>query len=384
MYNSINFLLFCIDRQQLRGGRSTGSGSGGGKGGGKGSGRRGRGDQKWRAATERAGRGSGKSGPNSSSTPSFASAPITEAEFDRLSMDNKLLMMLEKELHSTPYGEVFPCTSVSAIRTGQSVVSDASSKRINDDKDRLPETRKKRRVSESEGVTTKPAMGQHDVDVEDDIDDDPSMLHASLLDPSLNITLLTHSQCVDEYCPLWDLTPSYIVLVDPEVSIIRLIETYQADLCSRQEARAPTKVYFLMYQDSIEEHRYSVSLQREKKSFEDLIQKKSHMVVTLPEIPGGRAEMRSSSSDREYALDSRTRRSGAGSSGSSVSSTSRVVVDIREFGSSLPSLLHLHHIEIFPVTLLVRIVVSCQPLLLSCKICNRVPLIFLLGLPVFC
>jgi DNA excision repair protein ERCC-4 len=264
------------------------------------------------------------------------------------------------------------------------VVSDASSKRINDDKDRLPETRKKRRVSESEGVTTKPAMGQHDVDVEDDIDDDPSMLHASLLDPSLNITLLTHSQCVDEYCPLWDLTPSYIVLVDPEVSIIRLIETYQADLCSRQEARAPTKVYFLMYQDSIEEHRYSVSLQREKKSFEDLIQKKSHMVVTLPEIPGGRAEMRSSSSDREYALDSRTRRSGAGSSGSSVSSTSRVVVDIREFGSSLPSLLHLHHIEIFPVTLLVRIVVSCQPLLLSCKICNRVPLIFLLGLPVFC
>mmetsp|Transcript_18847 Transcript_18847/g.31436 ORF Transcript_18847/g.31436 Transcript_18847/m.31436 type:complete len:475 (+) Transcript_18847:1828-3252(+) len=272
-------------------------------------------------------------------------------------------MMFEKELHSTPYGQVFPCSSSTSNITVNSseklTTSVNASKRVTEVVDSQSSSGvKKRRLDCTDGITSMGSVANTDdrgekdcttsIGHDEDTDEDVSTLRASLLDPSLNVTLLTHSQCIDAYCPLRDLSPSYIILLDPEVAIIRMIETYQAGLKQNMQVpRAPTKVYFLMYQESIEEHRYSTSLQREKKSFEELIQKKSHMVVTLPDIPVSGAESKSSD---EYMLDSRSHRRGASNSSSC---TSRVVVDIREFGSSLPSLLHLHHIEIFPVTLLV-------------------------------
>ena len=282
--------------------------------------------------------------------------------------------MFEKELHSTTFGNVYQNSSsdnssekaVSSIEGGNKRVSSSAE----EEEDVQQERKKKRRTSTVSGGGKSIPAGtgletdtarmdtdeerEKEEDVNEDEDDvDPDALHASLLDPTLHLTLLTHSQCTDAYSPLSDLQPAYIVLLDPEVSIIRMIETYQAERNHYQAPQPPTKVYFLMYEESIEEHRYGMSLKHEKKSFDDLISKKAHMVVTLPE--DSHAHTQGSEPGGHGVLDSRTHRRGANSSSSN--STSRVVVDIREFGSSLPSLLHLHQIIIFPVTLLV----CCPP-----------------------
>lgn len=288
---------------------------------------------------DRSGRGrgrgrerAGRSGRGFINGPSFASAPVTEAEFSRLSAEHQLLLMLEKELHSTPEGGC-PQSREGDTEGAASASREQSNKRSHPgggcvDDEGESESAKRRRGSVGETTT------------------DDWSLQASLLDSSLNVTMLTHSQCAEQFNPFLDLCPAYIILLDPDVTIIRMIEAYQADMCNGKEHTPVTKVFFLMYEESIEEHRYGESLKREKKSFEDLIMKKAGMVVALPEF--STAALSGAGAGAEQ--DSRR-----GNSNTSCSSTSRVVVDIREFGSSLPSLLHLHHINIFPVTLLVSL-----------------------------
>jgi DNA excision repair protein ERCC-4 len=104
-----------------------------------------------------------------------------------------------------------------------------------------------------------------------------------------------------------------------------------------------------MYTESVEEHRYINTLKRDKAAFEKLIQKKSTMVISLPDIITlGRTH------DEELvplSLDTRSNQISRGKAREAPA----VVVDIREFGSSLPSLLHLHGFLLHPVTLLVTI-----------------------------
>ena len=103
------------------------------------------------------------------------------------------------------------------------------------------------------------------------------------------------------------------------------------------------KVYFLMYSESIEEHQYLSALKREKKAFEDLINKKATLVISLPDFTNPQEEHES----QGILSDSRLKVS------SEKKPVSSIVVDIREFGSSLPSSLHLHGVDIQPVTLAV-------------------------------
>ena len=244
--------------------------------------------------------------------------------------------MFEKELHHVEFGKVFLKNDNSNNNKKD------TNEYANDCKDSLKRSRNVDDDSQQDKKKHKKVTSldvDDDQDVDDDEDDDDcDTLRASLLDENLNITLLTHSQCTDAHSPFLDIRPSYIILMDPDVTIIRMIETYQVD----PQQHVVVKVYFLMYKESIEEYRYAMSLSHEKKSFEELIRKKSHMVITIP--------------DPNQDYNSRTQdvvaRSSSGRQHND-NSTSRVVVDIREFGSSLPSLLHLNHIKIYPVTLLV-------------------------------
>ena len=97
-----------------------------------------------------------------------------------------------------------------------------------------------------------------------------------------------------------------------------------------------------MYGESIEEHRYIASLKREKQAFDSLINKKAHMAIELPDtvqaIQHAQANSILPSDSRHKARDK---------------PKPIVVVDMREFGSSLPSLLHLNGFVLQPVTLLV-------------------------------
>ena len=70
-----------------------------------------------------------------------------------------------------------------------------------------------------------------------------------------------------------------MIIYDPEVSLIRSIESHQSIIDNI------IKVYFLVYERSIEEYKYVGLLNKEKKAFESLISIKEHMVVTIPDNP---------------------------------------------------------------------------------------------------
>lgn len=72
----------------------------------------------------------------------------------------------------------------------------------------------------------------------DDIDD---TLRASILDPEINLQMMTHEQFKQNFTALSDIKPSYIILYDPDISIVRSLETFQATVTS------PLRVYFLLY-----------------------------------------------------------------------------------------------------------------------------------------
>ncbi|XP_052256550.1 DNA repair endonuclease XPF-like [Dreissena polymorpha] len=139
---------------------------------------------------------------------------------------------------------------------------------------------------------------------------------------------------------LGEVQPTYVVLYDPDMEFVRQLEVYRATHPDR-----PLRVYFLMYVGSVEEQRYLTSLRKEKEAFEYLIREKGTMVIP---------EEREGKNDTDQARDTtpanapvNTRKGGQ----STDPAVSKVIVDMREFRSELPSLIHRRGIEIEPVTL---------------------------------
>jgi DNA excision repair protein ERCC-4 len=205
-----------------------------------------------------------------------------------------------------------------------------------------------------------------------------------------NVIFLTHTEAsamMGSHC-LQELNPNYIVLYDSDIEFIRWIEIYSAQTNNYYL----NKVFMLSYgmfvydllldacltlisfrfvlvisEGSTEEHRYIAKLTREKKAFESLISIKAEMVICLPDF----AEdlLKEKKEDMTLSMDTRTRsltpQSSLGAASSSSSSSTAagikkmqsqnrsldVVVDVREFRSSLPSLLHAQGFKIVPRTL---------------------------------
>jgi hypothetical protein len=65
---------------------------------------------------------------------------------------------------------------------------------------------------------------------------------------------------------LEELRPKYIIMYDPDPSFIRRIECYK-----NLHAGLAMRVYFLVYQNSVEEQRFLASVRREKEAFERII-----------------------------------------------------------------------------------------------------------------
>ncbi|XP_059549190.1 DNA repair endonuclease XPF isoform X1 [Myotis daubentonii] len=152
--------------------------------------------------------------------------------------------------------------------------------------------------------------------------------------------------CSDPYAltrVLHEVEPRYVVLYDAELTFVRQLEIYRASRPGK-----PLRVYFLIYGGSTEEQRYLTALRKEKEAFEKLIREKASMVV--PEEREGRSEtnldlVRGSVS----AGDPTDTRKAGGQEQKSIQQT--IVVDMREFRSELPSLIHRRGIDIEPVTL---------------------------------
>ena len=106
-------------------------------------------------------------------------------------------------------------------------------------------------------------------------------------------------------------------------------------------------LFYLLTDGSSEEHRYVSTLSREKKAFHSLISIKETMVISLPDLAAD--VEREQRSMFEISMDTRSQAKAIAAAASS-----SVVVDIREFRSSLPSLLHAAGFTIVPRTIQVR------------------------------
>ncbi|XP_034943246.1 DNA repair endonuclease XPF isoform X2 [Chelonus insularis] len=141
---------------------------------------------------------------------------------------------------------------------------------------------------------------------------------------------------------LYESTPGFVIMYGADISSIRQLEVYQ-----NNNPSILLKIFFLIYGGSVEEQGYLTSLRREKEAFEKLIHTKATMVVPTDQD----GKMEGSATIEEETVEQSSRKGGLG--GNSNKIIHKVIVDIREFRSELPALLHKRGIEIEPVTLVI-------------------------------
>lgn len=139
--------------------------------------------------------------------------------------------------------------------------------------------------------------------------------------------------------------PWYFIMYDPDMETIRQIEIYQASYCSPDRL----KVYFFLYDGSFEEQKYLTSLRREKEAFESLIKAKASMVI--PENRDGKSGDNPDLIRQGAEVEVSTHQAGGQLLTRQDVLKSLIIVDMREFRSSLPSLIHKRGIDIEPVTI---------------------------------
>ncbi|NWH57345.1 XPF endonuclease, partial [Geococcyx californianus] len=162
--------------------------------------------------------------------------------------------------------------------------------------------------------------------------------------------------CGDPYAltrVLHEVEPRYVVLYDAELTFVRQLEIYKASRPGKPLRQVGSVsltlvVYFLIYGGSTEEQRYLTTLRKEKEAFEKLIREKASMVI--PEEREGRDDTNLYlARDAKPASATTDTRKAGGQEQKSVQQT--IIVDMREFRSELPSLIHRRGIDIEPVTL---------------------------------
>nr|XP_031840171.1 DNA repair endonuclease XPF isoform X1 [Nomia melanderi]XP_031840172.1 DNA repair endonuclease XPF isoform X1 [Nomia melanderi]XP_031840173.1 DNA repair endonuclease XPF isoform X1 [Nomia melanderi]XP_031840174.1 DNA repair endonuclease XPF isoform X1 [Nomia melanderi] len=130
--------------------------------------------------------------------------------------------------------------------------------------------------------------------------------------------------------------PRNIIMYVADISAVRQIEVYQ-----NSNPSIDLKVYFLIYGGSAEEQEYLTSLRQEKEAFHTLINAKTTMVFPDEQDYLNLAVQTNSETEEN------TRKGGL----PSTEVVNTVIVDMREFRSELPAILHTRGIKIEPVTL---------------------------------
>ncbi|KAL8207886.1 hypothetical protein R6Q57_007298 [Mikania cordata] len=139
------------------------------------------------------------------------------------------------------------------------------------------------------------------------------------------------------------LKPSAIVVYHPDIAFVREIEIYKAENPSKK-----VKVYFLFYDDSTEVQKFEASIRRENGAFESLIRQKSMMMLPVDQVAHGLGLSSASETESPSKQNMVTRKAGGQKE---ARKEMQIIVDMREFMSSLPNVLHLKGMNIIPVTL---------------------------------
>ncbi|KAI1399891.1 DNA repair protein [Hypoxylon fuscum] len=141
---------------------------------------------------------------------------------------------------------------------------------------------------------------------------------------------------------LEEVKPRYIIMYEPDAAFIRRIEVYRSSHNDRN-----VRVYFMFYGGSVEEQRYLATVRREKDAFTKLIKERASMSVVMTVDSHGVED------PQEAFLRTVNTRIAGGGRLAATAQPPRVVVDVREFRSSLPSLLHGRNMVIVPCMLTV-------------------------------
>ncbi|ORY12296.1 hypothetical protein BCR34DRAFT_482753 [Clohesyomyces aquaticus] len=159
-----------------------------------------------------------------------------------------------------------------------------------------------------------------------------------LFDMNEVIVIHPYEGDMDEHV-LEETKPRYVIMYEPDAAFIRRIEVYRSSHTDRT-----VKVFFMYYGGSVEEQRYLSAVRREKDAFTKLIRERGNMAITLTAA---------ALDPQESFLRTINTRIAGGGRLAATTQPPRVVVDVREFRSSLPSLLHGRGIVIVPCMLTV-------------------------------
>ncbi|KAI9863177.1 MAG: hypothetical protein M1813_003997 [Trichoglossum hirsutum] len=146
---------------------------------------------------------------------------------------------------------------------------------------------------------------------------------------------------MDEHI-LEELKPRYIIMYEPDAAFPRRVEVYRSSHSNRN-----VRVFLMFYAGSMEEQRYLSAVRKEKDAFTKLIKEKGAMSVALT-LDGTGIE-----DPQEKFLRTVNTRIAGGGRLAATAEPPRVVIDVREFRSSLPSLLHGRNMVVVPCMLTV-------------------------------
>jgi DNA excision repair protein ERCC-4 len=222
-------------------------------------------------------------------------------------------------------------------------------------------------VGESQELVSTTANNNNDYDTDDEIFEtmfQPTLSsgnNSNLNGPKIIIASLSSMESTSVVnLLLQDNDPDHIVLYDLDIHIVRSIEIHSA-MRHNQDTETDhdntLKVYFLQYEASSEQKAFYQSLEKEKSAFERLVHYKQRMPSTIVQHSTGRVtqemqqavSMGGSYQNGALPLSVDTRSGGRGSK----SVKRDIAVDVREFRSALPSILHQGGMRLAPVTLLV-------------------------------
>ncbi|GBG34527.1 DNA repair endonuclease XPF [Hondaea fermentalgiana] len=166
---------------------------------------------------------------------------------------------------------------------------------------------------------------------------------------------------------LEEMRPRFVIMFEPDVEAVRTVEVYEAARAAAQNAQLapePIQMFFLQYQDSVEEQRYLSDLKREQDTFRKLIDEKAGLVLASAS-QGWMGESKNATAlQDDLTAKSRNIVGYNLSTGEPIFESAmsrprhakaavvpRIVVDMREFRSALPSLLHKNGVHVEPATL---------------------------------
>jgi DNA excision repair protein ERCC-4 len=157
---------------------------------------------------------------------------------------------------------------------------------------------------------------------------------------------------VDEPAALVNYRPRYVILLQPDVSYVRELERFKAS-----RPGATLRVYYCIYTDSVEQAHNECLLKAEMESFRALVSIKAKLVLpeSFDEPVIDDAELEVLPANPFSVGDARapSKTSALIGGRSVVPQADLVLVDAREFRSSLPSMLHRDRLRLLPTTLAV-------------------------------